>query len=112
MALRVNLNLALTNIRVWMVSAFKLARRNPMVSRPPEKIRSTATAEPANESAPATIHERAGHTGNTQDVAHKPVKIRELPPSTVPPLKWVHTIEGFRDAGDPKILSKFIGLGR
>src|SRR5882762_1506198 len=35
-----------TNIRVRMVSGFKLARRSDIVSLPPEKIHSTATADP------------------------------------------------------------------
>ncbi|KAJ7692541.1 hypothetical protein B0H17DRAFT_1133020 [Mycena rosella] len=35
-----------TIIRVRMMSGFKLARRREMVSRPPEKLCSTATAEP------------------------------------------------------------------
>jgi hypothetical protein len=37
---------ALTNIRVQMVSGFKLAWWRPIVSWPPEKIRSTVTADP------------------------------------------------------------------
>jgi hypothetical protein len=48
MAFRANRNLAFTNIRVLMVSAFRLARRSPIVSRPPENIRSTATADPVD----------------------------------------------------------------
>jgi hypothetical protein len=39
----------LTNIKVLMVSGFKLARRKEMVSRPPEKMRSTATADPLDD---------------------------------------------------------------
>ena len=45
-AVLANLSLCLTSINVRMVSGFKLARRREMVSRPPEKICSTATAEP------------------------------------------------------------------
>ncbi len=36
------------NIKARMLSALKLARRNETVSLPPEKIRSTATADPNN----------------------------------------------------------------
>jgi hypothetical protein len=43
-AVLANLRRCLTSINVRMVSGFKLARRREMVSRPPEKIRSTATA--------------------------------------------------------------------
>ena len=38
--LRANLSLCLTNISVLIVSGFKLARRNEIVSLPPEKMRS------------------------------------------------------------------------
>jgi hypothetical protein len=37
-------------MRVLMVSAFKLARRREIVSRPPEKTLSTATAEAREDS--------------------------------------------------------------
>jgi hypothetical protein len=43
---RAKCNRFLTSMRIRMVSAWRLARRREMVSRPPEKIRSTATAEP------------------------------------------------------------------
>jgi hypothetical protein len=36
----------LTSIKIWMVSALRLAWQREMVSRPPEKTCSTATAEP------------------------------------------------------------------
>ena len=39
----------LTSISVRIVSGWRLARRSDIVSRPPEKIRSTATAEPGEE---------------------------------------------------------------
>jgi hypothetical protein len=47
----------LTSIKVLMVSGFKLARRKEIVSRPPEKMRSTATADPVNSSQ---IYSKAG----------------------------------------------------
>ena len=40
------INLRFTNIRILMVSGLRLARRRKIVSRPPEKMRSTATADP------------------------------------------------------------------
>lgn len=36
----------LRSIKTFMVSALRLARRNEIVSRPPEKILSTETEEP------------------------------------------------------------------
>ena len=45
-ASRVSRRRCLTNMRVRIVSGFKLALRSEIVSRPPENIRSTATAEP------------------------------------------------------------------
>lgn len=45
-ATRASFNRCLTNMRTRTVSGTKLARRNEIVSRPPEKIRSTATADP------------------------------------------------------------------
>ena len=39
-------NYFLTSMRIQMVSAWKLARWREMVSQPPEKTHSTATAEP------------------------------------------------------------------
>ena len=46
MAVRAKRRRCFTSIKVWMVSGLRLARRNEIISRPPEKIRSTATAEP------------------------------------------------------------------
>ena len=46
MAVRAKRRCCLTNINVRIVSGFKLAQRKDIVSRPPEKIRSTVTAEP------------------------------------------------------------------
>ena len=43
---RARCNRFLTSIKVWMVSAQRLARRREIVSRPPRNILSTATAEP------------------------------------------------------------------
>jgi len=43
---RVRCSRFLTSISIRMVLALRLARRRDMVSRPPEKILSTATAEP------------------------------------------------------------------
>jgi hypothetical protein len=45
-AVLANLRCCLTSINVRMVFGFKLARHREMVSRSPEKIHSTATAEP------------------------------------------------------------------
>jgi len=47
MARRVTHKCCLTSINVRIVSGRRLALRNEMVSRPPENILSTATAEPA-----------------------------------------------------------------
>ena len=44
--MRASLRCCLTSISTLIVSGTKLARRREMVSLPPEKIRSTATAEP------------------------------------------------------------------
>jgi hypothetical protein len=46
MAVRAKRNCCLTNIKVPIVSGFKLAQRSNMVSLLPEKIHSTATADP------------------------------------------------------------------
>lgn len=43
---RARINFRFTNIRILIVSGLRLARRREIVSRPPEKIRSTATADP------------------------------------------------------------------
>ena len=36
----------LTSIRIWIVSALRLVQQREMVSQPPEKTHSMATAEP------------------------------------------------------------------
>jgi hypothetical protein len=46
MSLRASLKRCFTIMRVRIVPGCKLAHRKEMVSRPPEKMRSTATAEP------------------------------------------------------------------
>jgi hypothetical protein len=50
-AVRARRSRCLTNIRVRIVSGLRFARRREIVSRLPEKIRSTATADPAQNTA-------------------------------------------------------------
>jgi hypothetical protein len=90
-ALRAARNLALTNISVWIVSAFKLDRRNPIVSRPPEKTRSTATAEPGRQSV--GFNKIFGTlTRDTKHIAHESIKVGHFLTTAIPPLKWVSVV--------------------
>ena len=58
-----------------MVSGMRLARRKDMVSRPPEKIRSTATAEPVLDHVRDVImqNDPTQLTGNRENVNYKPI---------------------------------------
>src|SRR5208282_5740176 len=47
---RARISFLFTNISIRMVSGLRLARRREMVSRPPENILSTATADPVTKS--------------------------------------------------------------
>lgn len=80
----------LTNINVRMVSAFNRARRREIVSLPPEKTRSTATAEPATSiSTLRALQEPNQHTRDGHDVACKSVQSRKLVFPRIPPLHRV-----------------------
>jgi len=79
-----------------MVFALRLAHWREMVSRPPKKILSTATADPRDDGN-SEIEERTRGklTGNTQNVTSKAIEVWKLSLSTGPPANWITGIKIF-----------------
>ena len=85
----------MTSIKVWIVSGWRHARHIEMVSQPPEKIRSTATAEPSIKALVSCIvkNKYKSFTRNSKDVSSKTVQVGELGMSPPPPIKWLARIK-------------------
>ncbi|KAJ7312727.1 hypothetical protein DFH08DRAFT_821893 [Mycena albidolilacea] len=79
-ALRAHRKRAFTNIKVLIVSAFKLARRKLIVSRPPEKTRSTATAKPKSSQLDCTHHKAPLAPPSHEDLQSAHGQIRAAAP--------------------------------
>ncbi|KAJ7354490.1 hypothetical protein DFH08DRAFT_804389 [Mycena albidolilacea] len=86
MAFRANRSLTLTNIRVLMVSAFRLAWRSPIVLCPPENICSAATADPGGREIWKSALRYLDQECKENCV---PAGTNEETATAVPPLKWV-----------------------
>jgi len=92
-----------------MVSAWRLAHWSEIVSQPPEKILSTAIAEPGD------ICFKKWHlwywqlTRYTQDVVGHTKKVRELSLSAKPPVNWITCVEIF--SREFEVFFKFIDGG-
>ncbi|KAF8064937.1 hypothetical protein FPV67DRAFT_162146 [Lyophyllum atratum] len=95
--MRASLRRCLTSISTLIVSGTRLVRLNDIVSRPPENIRSTATAEPGVccEVLDLVQNVTNKRTRNRKNVAHKAIQVGELGPSARPPLKRFAGIEVF-----------------
>ena len=98
-ARRVMHRCCLTSISVWIVSGWRLACRNEIVSRPPEKILSTATAEPMvhNKQSLALAMKNINEilTWNCQEITSKHKHVRKLGTASKPPANRVTGIKVF-----------------
>ena len=98
METRANWRQCLTSIKVRIVSGWRLARHIEMVSQPPEKICSTATAEPSSIKAlvSCTVEKKyKSLTRNSKDISSKMVQVGKLGTSPSPPIKWLACIKIF-----------------
>ena len=99
----------MTNINVRIVSGWRLARRREIVSRAPEKIRSTATAEPGEELYEHLTQSRKSKsilTRNREQITCKTEKGGKLGLSTYPSLERFTGFKVF--TGQLEILLKFV----
>jgi hypothetical protein len=83
----------LTSIRVLIVSAFKLARQREIVSRPPKKTLSTATADAENNGDLKRKRKEERRTWDGQDVARELIQIGKQRPAAQPPLDWITCVK-------------------
>ena len=73
-----SLSRCLTSIRTRIVSGIKLAQRKEIVSLPPEKMHSTATAEPAVLNLVLKVTQHEGDSILTRDGKHITNKLIEV----------------------------------
>ena len=92
LCLQGKISLCFTNMSVWIVSGLRLVQQRDIVSCPPEKIRSTATADPKQNYLVNIFYkmQRKCHTGYRKKIVSKMIELRKLWTLTVPPLKWVN----------------------
>ena len=93
---RARINFLFTNMSIRIVSGLRLARRREIVSRPPENILSTATADPLTKRILIININREwlrSSTWNGEDITCKAREVRELGTSPMPPLKWIARFE-------------------
>jgi len=97
-AMRASCKCCLTSIRVLIVSGFKLERCRDIVSRPPKKMCSTATAEPKIESGISwmVFNEHKWCTRDGQYISGKARQVGELRAASSPPLNWITIFEIFK----------------